>query len=395
MKRRLWFACGVLVLLIMVVFALGAGHPERLFAGLMSGNEAMAYLPPRRELALQPGPPQPTLSLAEAGVDPESLELSMRYAEARNSDALVVGVNGHIVYQKYWGESSLDSALEASGFSPLLAALVLGTALQNGELRDLDAPVSKFLPEWGQDPRGTITLRDLLTGNSNLQAPGARPWPRSLAARYYLEENLGAHLLAWPQADKPAPAGSPPEVDADILALTLTRALKTNYAAMLTERLWRPMGAGPLSLGIDGKTSSAGFERAGCCLRARLSDWMRIGAMIANAGVLEGNQYVPPEFARLLVTPTHPGSARAVFLKVDGTFAARDVVRLEAAGKQRLWIVPSLKLVILRAGREPPETLGWDEAMIPDNIIRGTRGWQPASTGSGKEVDPNLYAPHH
>ena len=32
--------------------------------------------------------------------------------------------------------------------------------------------------------------------------------------------------------------------------------------------------------------------------------------------------------------------------------------------------------------------------MIPDNIIRGTRGWQPASSGEGKEVDPNRYAPH-
>jgi hypothetical protein len=394
MKWRLWFAAGVLVLLVMVVFALGAGQPGRMLAGLVSGNEALAYLPPRRELPLPPGPPQPTLTLAEAGVDPESLELSMRYAEARNSDALVVGVNGHIVYQKYWGEASLDAALEASGFSPVLAALVLGTALQNGELRDLDAPLAKFLPEWGQDPRGTITLRDLLTGNSNLQAPGPRPWPRSLAARYYLEENLGAHLLDWPQAQQATPAGSPPEVDADILALALSRALKTNYTGLLTERLWQPMGAGPFSVGIDGETSSRGFERAGCCLRARISDWMRIGAMIANRGVLEGNQYLPPDFARLLVAPTHPGSARAVFLKVDGTFAAQDVVRLEAAGKQRLWIVPSLKLVILRAGREPPESQGWDEAMIPDNIIRGTRGWLPASTGEGKEVDPNRYAPH-
>jgi CubicO group peptidase (beta-lactamase class C family) len=179
MKWRLWFACGILVLLIMAVFALGAGHPARLLAGLVSGNEALDYLPPRRELRMEPGPPQPTLTLAEAGVDPESLELSMRYAEERNSEALVVGVNGHIVYQKYWGETSLDSALEASGFSPVLAALVLGNALQNRELRDLDAPLAKFLPEWSQDPRGTITLRDLLTGNSNLQAPGARPWPRT------------------------------------------------------------------------------------------------------------------------------------------------------------------------------------------------------------------------
>ena len=30
--------------------------------------------------------------------------------------------------------------------------------------------------------------------------------------------------------------------------------------------------------------------------------------------------------------------------------------------------------------------------MIPDSIIRGTSGWQPASAGEG--VDPNKFAPH-
>ena len=80
------------------------------------------------------------------------------------------------------------------------------------------------------------------------------------------------------------------------------------------------------------------------------------------------------------------------FTRVDGQFAAKDVARLESAGKQRLWIVPSLRLVILRLGDEPPESEGWDEAMIPDSIIRGTAGWQPARAEEG--TDPKRFAPH-
>ena len=67
-------------------------------------------------------------------------------------------------------------------------------------------------------------------------------------------------------------------------------------------------------------------------------------------------------------------------------------MRLEASGRQRLWMVPSLKLVILRVGDEPPASEGWDEAMIPDSIIRGTRDWRPASTGEGSEVDSSPTA---
>jgi CubicO group peptidase (beta-lactamase class C family) len=393
MKRLAW-SLAVLVLLILGVFLLG-GAPLRVLKGAMAGADALAYAAPRREIDVAAGPPQPTLSLAEAGIDPESVDEAMRYAEARNTTALVVGLNGHLVYQRYWGGAALDTEVDLSGFTPVLAALVLGTAQQNGEIRDLDLPLSTWFTEWAGDPRGTITLRDLLTGNSNLEKPGARTWPRSLAASYYAGDDLSTALLHWPQAAKADPAGSPPGLDADLLALALSRAFRSDYASLLKERIWQPLEAGDFSVGIDGDGGAGAHVRAGCCVRARIDDWMRVGALIANHGVFEGNQLSPPDFARLMVTPTHKGSARAVFLRVDGQFAAHDVVRLEAEGKQRLWMVPSLKLVILRTGSEPAADRGWDEAMIPDSIIRGSRGWEPATPVAGDKVDPNLYAPHH
>jgi CubicO group peptidase (beta-lactamase class C family) len=394
MKSRLWYVIGALAVLLLVIWLMSGGRPQRMFIGIVHGPEALAYLPPRREVSLAPGPPQPTLSLAEAGMDPESIEVAVQYAAARNTRALVIGANGHIVYQKFWGDLGLDSPAEVSGFTPVLPALVLGTAQQNGEIRDIDAPLSKFLPEWAGDPRGTITLRELLTGNSNLAAPGGHPWPRSRAARYHIEENLGATLLAWPQADRTDPAGSPPQVDADILSMAVAAAMKTSYDSLLSERIWQPLGGGSFSLGIDGEHSPVAHVRAGCCLRASIGDWMRVGALIANRGVFEGNQLLQPGYADLLVSPTHKDSPRAVFMRVDGQFAARDLVWLEASGKQRMWIVPSLKLVILRIGEEPPASKDWDEAMIPDNVIRGMRGWQPASSGGDGKVDPKKYAPH-
>jgi CubicO group peptidase (beta-lactamase class C family) len=394
MKSRWVWAIALVLLVVGGFWLTSGGHPYRVLVGMMQGAEALAYLPPRREIALDPGPPQPTLSLGEAGIDPESVNQAVAYAEARNTTALVVGLNGHVVFQKFRGELTLDSEVDASGFTPVLSALVLGTALQNGELRDLDAAMARYIPSWAEDPRGTLTWRDLITGNSNLQPPGDRTWPRSLAARYYAADNLGAHLLDWPQADQPDPAGSPAEVDADLLSIALMSALKSPYTTLLDERIWKPLGAGPYSVGLDGETSSAGHVRAGCCVRARIGDWMRIGTLIANLGVFEGNQLLPPDFAKLIVSPAHAGAKRAVFLRANGQFAARDVVWLEAEGHQRMWIVPSLKLVILRVGSAPDAEQGWDEAMIPDSIIRGTRGWEPAGAKPADKVDPSLYAPH-
>src|SRR5688572_5110210 len=66
-------------------------------------------------ITITPGPPQPRVSLAEAGIDPQVIEAAVQYAGARNTRALVVGRGGHIVFEKYWGETSAETPVQLSG----------------------------------------------------------------------------------------------------------------------------------------------------------------------------------------------------------------------------------------------------------------------------------------
>jgi CubicO group peptidase (beta-lactamase class C family) len=229
-----------------------------------------------------------------------------------------------------------------------------------------------------------VTLRQLVTRSSAFAGTGGRPWPGTRAAKYALGSDLGATLLDWPLDPALRPGASPADVNADILALALANRLEKPFDKLLAERIWQPLEAGEFSL--------AHGARAGCCMRARIGDWMRIGEILANNGVFEGNQMTPPHYVGLMLKPTYADSPIGFFTRVGGTFAAHDIAWLEDTGKQRLWVVPSLRLVILRIGGEPPADKGWDEAMIPDSIIRSTHGWQPASAGEG--VDPGKFAPH-
>jgi CubicO group peptidase (beta-lactamase class C family) len=151
------------------------------------------------------------------------------------------------------------------------------------------------------------------------------------------------------------------------------------------------MEGGPFTLERR-SAEGPGAVRASCCMTARLGDWMRVGELLAKDGVYEGNELAPRDFVALMRTPPSKDAKYGFYLRVNGGFAAHDVVWLESDGKQRLWIVPSLELVILRVGDEPPRDRGWDELMIPDSIIRGTSGWQSARAGEG--IDPNKFAPH-
>jgi CubicO group peptidase (beta-lactamase class C family) len=325
------------------------------FAGLLLGGAALYYFVGNREktlaVKLVPGPSQPRVSLGEAGVDPQAVEAAVSYAAARNTRALVVGRGGHIVFEKYWGDTTFDTLVDP-GFTPVLTALAVGTAMNDRLIMSLDAPLSDYLPD-ADATRGAITLRELLAQD---------------------------------------PVGMPIGENTDHLAFVLERMTKQKYSDLVVDRLWKPMEGGPLEFRVADNGLRPGGVSAGCCVRARIGDWMRIGEMLAHDGVFQGNQFTPPRFVQLMMRPAHRGSPRGYFTRVDGGFAAQDVAWLEGLGKQRLWIVPSLRLTILRIGDAPPESAGWDEAMIPDTIIRGTSGWQPRRAND--TPDPKNFAPH-
>lgn len=302
-------------------------------------------------VTLNPGPPQPRVTPTEAGIDSEAIDAAVEYAAPRNTRALVIGHGGHIVFEKYWGGTTADTPVQLSGFTPVLAALLVGTAMNDRVIRDLDAPVSQIAKDLANDPRAEIT-------------------PRQLLAQYDAET----------------------AADVNTLARALEGALGNTYENLVAERLWKPMEAGSFSMAQRGVAGQPGNIRADCCFTARLGDWMRVAELLANDGVFEGNQFTPPRYVHLMLSPARKDAPHGFFTRVGGQFAAKDVAWLEAEGKQRLWVVPSLRLTILRVGDEPPASLGFDEAMIPDTIIRGTSGWQPGSAGTG--IDPKRFAPH-
>ncbi len=297
---------------------------------------------------LVPQPSQPRVPPGEAGMDPAALNAAAEFAGAHGTRALVVGRNGHIVFEKYWGDTGFDTPVE-TGFEPVLVALALGTALNDRLVHNLDEPLTNYIADLSE-PRKMYTLRELLAGD---------------------------------RTDVPV------EESTDLLALALERVTRQPWQDVVAQRLWTPLGGGDLVFHQgDSKLRPDGVS-AGCCLRARIGDWMRVGELLLNEGRYEGNELMPPRYAGLVTTPSHKDAPHGFFTRVDGSFADR-VVWLEGSNRQRLWIVPSLRLTVLRIGGEP--STGWDEAMIPDNIIRGTSGWHPPTPG--QSVDPKMFAPH-
>jgi hypothetical protein len=63
-------------------------------------------------------------------------------------------------------------------------------------------------------------------------------------------------------------------------------------------------------------------------------------------------------------------------------YALSDVFVIGGSGGNRLWLVPSMHLVILRMGQTKAHARDWDDSRIPNLVIRGARDYRPPQARS-------------
>jgi CubicO group peptidase (beta-lactamase class C family) len=315
----------------------------------------------------------------------EVLQAAAEYAEAMDSFALLVHHRGALILERYWHGHGVDTRFDTASMHKSVLAMVLGLAIADGHIPDLDTPASRYLDEWAHDARAQITLRDLATMASGLRVESFRPTPTSPGMRLLLSSDLVNRTLAVPAEEPPGRAFAYLNVNAQALGLAVTRAVGQDYAAYLAERLWQPLGAADAALWLD---REGGTPRLFCCLLATARAWVQVGRLLVEDGRLDGEQILPVGWVAEMTRPsaTNPNYGLQVWLgaPADGQrrynrlsglavthgepYVAQDVVLLDGAGGQRVYVVPSADLVIVRIGRP---RLDFDDAILPNLLLRG------------------------
>jgi CubicO group peptidase (beta-lactamase class C family) len=353
----------------------------------------------------------PPSAPGESTVDPAALEAASRWAEANGSVALLVLHGGRLQLERYWQGQRPDAPFSGRAMSRSLVGLVYGAAIADGRLT-LDDPVSRFIDEWRGDPRGAITIRQLMQNVSGLEevpsdgasaAPGAGPAARALAwlrtaadrnTRLALGTDFAAAALSFPLAHEPGGRFAFSNANSQLLGVVLERATGEPFERYVERKLWAPLGAGTGEFYLD---RASGMPAVYCCFRATPQDWLRVGSLLASDGVFDGRQVLPRGWVRQMagststVNPLYglqvwsgrarrgtreylPGSGQGVPHGED--FLADDVVWMEGGGGRSLWAIPSQQLVILRLGRA---SAAWDGSVLPNTILRGLRAAPPAA----------------
>jgi CubicO group peptidase (beta-lactamase class C family) len=347
-------------------------------APLLHRVAAPVYEP--RELV--PGgnePPAPRVAPEQEQLEPAGLEAAAVYAGAHGSRALIVSRHDHIVFERYWEGTNFDTLADAQSFTPLLAALAAGVAVSHRQIGWPDEPVGAFISEWSHDPRGGITVRNLMQMSSGLARPAGSGLPTDLTAAA-----LSAALAATPGLRRAVQATDP-----QLLALVLERATSQRYARYLSQSLWRPIGAGDAWLWLD---RPGGTAHADCCMIARQGDWIRVGELLVTDGNYRGDEVMRPGWVAMMRTPARSDPAFGAYVRLAARaapgqepYATRDVFVVEGAGGNRMWLVPSLQLAIVCTGAPAGRDAAWDDARVPNLVIRAARDYLPPAQ-PGAEV---------
>lgn len=364
-----------------------AGLVERraVFAGdqgcvaLPAGRDSLAFTPVAVESALPPAegldwPMGDRLPDAPStGIDAEGLEAAVQAAFADPADltaAFVVVHRGRLVAERYAVGIGRDTQLESWSMGKSVTATLVGLLVQEGALRlDQPAPVT----EWQQpgDPRAEITIADLLRMSSGLRFSfpviedhhgTARPSLAGLLwngvpdhVRIYTGmEDVFRFAIDAPAEHPHGSVGRYRNCDPLVLGAIVRRIVEARgdeYLGWPQRALFDRIGVRRqvLETDVDGNFILTGYDYGSA------RGWARLGLLYLQDGVWQGERLLPEAFVRFVSTPA-PAWPEPVYGGLFWLNRSRraplpeDAYWMGGDGEQRVVIVPSLDLVVVRLG---------------------------------------------
>jgi CubicO group peptidase (beta-lactamase class C family) len=337
----------------------------------------------------------PRATPEERTIDDLAIKAIEDYAAGFDSDALIVVHQGKIQVEWYADGLDRNTLTQSQSMHKSLLALLIGVAIEEGIIDSADDPVGKYIEEWQSHPRGDITLRELMMMSSGLAQYEFTLNPFTDDFRWLYSGDTLRYVLKTPMADwDPGTQFDYNNINSELLGVVLERASGMRYADYLEKKLWNPMGGDQALVWLD---SEFGDAFTSCCLMATATDWARIGQMMLQRGEINGNRIVADDWIEAMIRPSpvskwyglqtwlayeievnprsQKSSAMGAYSRKE-PFLARDVYYFSGRGAQRVYIVPSRDLVIVRLGpalgRNPLKG-GWDNAFLINSVISGMK----------------------
>lgn len=313
----------------------------------------------------------------------QAISEARAYSEQKHGTSFMIMKDGKVIHESYANGASKGSLTTSLSMMKSVLGLVLGIAIKDGYITSVGDPIGKYISEWRNDARGEITLEQLLTMSSGLEEP-------NLDNLLY-GPDIDAVALSATLSGVPGESFYYNNAVSQIIGIALDRQLKAagegGFVNYLHERFWCPIGNGNARLWVSPSSKSPRYYVG---MFASLEDWARIGELIRNNGKVNGKEVVPKDWLDAMRRPssTNPRYGYHIWLgnswsperryRPGGSVAiphrekyeADDVVFFDGFGGQRVYVVSSYGITIVRTGFQD---LTYDDSVIVNTLIRSLK----------------------
>lgn len=294
----------------------------------------------------------------------ENIDQAKSYAmEQTSGNALIIWQDGEIILEEYQGITA-QTSLPILGATKSFAGMLGAFGVRQGRF-NYDDRIGQLIPNWEQfSDRGEVTIRELLNLTS-----GLRTVPQEIIQNQTPQVWLGTNM-EFSQGSTFSYGPTP----FYLFSWLHLDVLQVNPILSLNQNLFQPLGLNSWAwdFQLAGRYPNLSFG-----LNLQPLEWLEIGKMLANGGSLNGVEIFTSSQLNQMLTPSAaaPGYTTAFWLNssVDqsGNFINRlperifnavtsnrlisedapsDLYMMAGDFGQRLYVIPSLDIVIVRYG---------------------------------------------
>ena len=266
--------------------------------------------------------------------------------------AFLIIKNDSIFHEWYAEDYSINSKTNSFSMAKSITTSLLGKAIMDGYIKDLDQPISDFYKEFEDSE---TTVGDLSSMASGLDWVESYTSPFSITARANYDDDLAETILNQNVINTPGKQFEYLSGSTQLLGMVIEKASDMTLADYLSKSFWQPLGASDDALWqLDDRENR--LAKAFCCISSNARDFSRFGKLYKDHGRWNGTQILDSAFVAKATTSRFEGEPYGYGFWISD-YKGKAIFLMRGILGQYVICIPEDNLIITRLGHHRSNTI--------------------------------------
>ena len=260
--------------------------------------------------------------------------------------AYVIIKNDIIWFENYYDGFNENSKTNSFSMAKSITSALLGKAIMEGHIKNLDQPISDFYPEYNY---AKTTVGDLSSMASGLDWVEHYKSPFSVTARANYDDDLAETILNQKVVKAPGKEFEYLSGSTALLGMVIQKATDKPLAQYLSESFWKPLGATEDALWqLDDEENR--LAKAFSSISSNAKDFARFGKLYKDYGKWNGEQLLDSSFVAKSIKPRFSESPEYGYGWWLKNQKGKDFFMMRGHLGQYVIVEPNDNIIIVRLG---------------------------------------------